>query len=256
VGGKAGRGPEPLEVLGEVTAPSGRLAVFDIGMFNMLSREQLEPMLIVADGLPRDRPLRVVGQRMGSGKFADCWAWFGVELATGTPRMGKALGEAVVDFARLVFIDHAAIDAWEHDKTLDGKADFVFWGGDDVPKLAKAAEAPELDDGQYGWIDLPIEEARTYGLRVEAIKQERGWRAGTDFRPHSHHYLALREARDSATGSGTITVGGARVCLAFTSWGDGVFPVHLDQGDGGEKLRVRVQLQTPASLAAMHAVNA
>lgn len=256
MGGKVGRGPGPIEVLGEVTLPSGVLAIFDVGMFGMLTREQLEPMLVVAADLPTGRALRVVGQRMGTGKFADCWAWFGVELADGVPKWARSLGAAPVDFARLMFIDRGAIDAWQHDEPLDGQADFVFWGGDDVPKLAKAAEAPALGDGNYGWENLPIEEARKHGLRVEAIKARKGWRAGTDFRPHSHHYLALREARDTKTGSGTIAVGGAKACLAFTSWGDGVFPVFLDQAVDGTKLRVRVQLQTPESLAAMHAVNA
>src|SRR5687768_17657474 len=42
----------------------------------------------------------------------------------------KKLGECSVDFARLACVDFAALDSWQHDESLDGKADVVFWGRD------------------------------------------------------------------------------------------------------------------------------
>jgi len=60
------------EVLGTVTCPSGRLAVFDIGLAGFLPREALEPALIVVD-LPAERPLRVHGPRVRARYRA---AWF------------------------------------------------------------------------------------------------------------------------------------------------------------------------------------
>jgi hypothetical protein len=36
--------------------------------------------------------------------------------------------------------------------------------------------------------------------------------------------------------------------LVFTSWGDGVFPVFLEEDAAGRPLRVRIQLATAAAL--------
>ena len=78
----------------------------------------------------------------------------------------------------------------------------------------------------------------------------------TDLRPHSHHFVALAAARQSKDGAGTIEVGGAKVCLFFTSWGDGVFPIYLDRDQHDRPVQLRVQLNTADAIAAMHSVNA
>src|SRR5689334_20148189 len=49
-----------VERLGEVTAPSGTLALFDVGLVGYLPRPALEPALVKAD-VPRDRTLPVLG---------------------------------------------------------------------------------------------------------------------------------------------------------------------------------------------------
>jgi hypothetical protein len=98
---------------------------------------------------------------------------------------------------------------------------------------------------------LPAEKA----LAVDKLKAANKWGLMIDFRPHSHHFLALAEARKSKLGAGTIEVGGARVCLFFTSWGDGVFPIYLDLDQTDQPVQLRVQLNTTDAVAAMHAVN-
>jgi hypothetical protein len=45
-------------------------------------------------------------------------------------------------------------------------------------------------------------------------------------RPHSHSYQVLAQMPPSETGSGVIGIAGAQMCAFFTSWGDGLFPVH------------------------------
>lgn len=238
--------------LGEITAPSGKLAVFDIGLVGYLPREALEPALVTAE-VPKNRKLAVVGRRVGKGRFADCWDHVAVQLGKGEVAHSKKLGEAGVDFARLVCMDHGALDHWKHEDSLDGRADFVFWGRD-AAALAKAMGAPRASEG-FGWRNLPVAEAEAKGLAAERLKAENHWLLATDYRPHSHHFHALAAARKSKQGAGTIAVGKAKVCLFFTSWGDGVFPIYMDLDHDDRAIQIRVQLQTADSNAAMAAVN-
>jgi hypothetical protein len=264
--------------LGSITVPSGTLALFDIGLMGYLPRETLDPMLICTQ-VPSDRPLAVVGTRVGKGRFADCWDHVSVELAdrldapelrersdarreavdSGAPRSvpghrevthARKLGEAAVDFARLICMDRAAIDHWQHEDSLDQLADFVFWGRDDAA-LARALGARRLPGGDgYGWINLPMAEAEAKADRAAQLKSENKWLLATDLRPHSHHFDALAAARASPSGAGVLEVGGARVLLFFTSWGDGVFPVYLDLDQDDRPVRIRIQLAPAESSAA------
>jgi hypothetical protein len=242
-----------IEELGRVGVPSGELAVYDVGLAGSLAAEQLATWMVVCGGVPRDRPLRVIGARLGRGRFARCWDWVAVECGAGEIASSEPLGEATVDFARLLWIDRRGVDAWEHERSLDGKADFVFWGRD-AEALAAELDAPAIDEG-YGWIDLDVVECITRGTRAEELKVARGWRLATDFRPHSHHYLTLAQQRTTPTESGTIDVGGSPVCQFHTTWGDGVFPVFADRDAAGALVRVRVQLATADSEGAMEELN-
>jgi hypothetical protein len=164
------------------------LVVLDIGLVGFLPREALEPMLVAVD-VPRDRALRVVGKKVASGRYADCWDHVAVELGDGDVARYEKLGDAAVDFARLAFIDRAALDAWKHEDSLDGKADVVFWGRD-AAALAKAMRAPKIAEG-YGWTDLAVADADAKNDRAARLKSENRWLLATDLRPHSHHFHAL-----------------------------------------------------------------
>lgn len=240
------------ERLGEITVPSGTLAVFDVGLVGYLPRPALEPALVTAS-VPSDRALPVVGRRVGKGRFADCWDHVAVKLGDGEVAASKKLGEAGVDFARLVCMDHGALDHWKHEDSLDGLADFVFWGRD-AAQLAHAMNAKANKEG-YGWTNLPVDEAEARALQADKLKAAHRWLLAMDFRPHSHHFHALAAARQSPRGAGTIEVGGAKVCLFFTSWGDGVFPIYLDLDHEQRPVQVRVQLATADANAATRAVN-
>jgi len=240
------------EVLGEITVPSGTLTVFDVGLVGYLPRPALEPALVKAT-VPADRTLPVIGRRVGKGRFGDCWDHVAVRIGDGEISSSKKLGEAGVDFARLVFMDHGALDHWQHEDSLDGLADFVFWGRD-AASLARAIGAPATKEG-YGWTNLTVAAADAKALDADKLKAANHWLLATDLRPHSHHFHALAAARKSPQGVGTIEVGGAKVCLFFTSWGDGVFPVYLDVDAHDQPVQIRVQLETADSSAAMHSVN-
>jgi hypothetical protein len=168
------------------------LAIFDIGLLGFLPREALEPAIIKV-GVPGDHALQVIGQRVGKGRFSACWDHVSVMLGEGEPHTTKKLGEAGVDFARLILIDHAALDHWQHDDALDGKADLVFWGRDEAA-LSRTLGAPKLPEG-YGWTDLSLADAEAKEDLAARKKAENGWALATDLRPHTHHYFALAAAR-------------------------------------------------------------
>jgi hypothetical protein len=123
---------------------------------------------------------------------------------------------------------------------MDGKADFVFWGRD-AAEAARQAKAPALGDGEFGWRNLPADQAARLGIAVEEQRQM-GLRFATDFRPHSHHYYVMDQIRTTPTGSATLEVGGTRLCAFNTTWGDGCFPVFRDLDSQGALVRLRIEL--------------
>ena len=229
------------EPLGTITCPSGTLAIFDIGLHGYLPRPALEPAIVKAS-VPADRELTVVGARLGRGRFADCWDHVSVVLGDGEVHHSKKLGEAGVDFARLVCVDHASLDDWQHDDSLDGLADVMFWGRDEK-QLASSMRAPRTKDG-YGWSNLTVAAAEAKLMEAERKKAENKWLLATDFRPHSHHFHALAAARANPKGAGEMELGASRMLLFFTSWGDGVYPIYLDTDHEDHPVRVRIQLAT------------
>ncbi|MEP7342230.1 MAG: hypothetical protein ABI977_31160 [Acidobacteriota bacterium] len=205
----------------------------------------------VVGGLPPDQAMKVYGVRMNHPDLQDRWRWVWLEVCSGMPTVKRQpVGHVAVDWARLMFADVDALGQWMHEEPLDGKGDFLFWGRDSSI-AASATQAPQLAEG-YGWLDLPLDEAAELGLKVEEIREQQRLKFITDFRPHSHHYFVMRQVRSERTGSGVIDVGGARMCVFMTSWGDGFYPVICDYGEKGQLLRVRIELgnlsgqETPA----------
>lgn len=194
----------------------------------------------IAD-LPADARLEVYGSRMGKGEFDDRWRHIELEVASGAVVEEEVVGEVAVDKARVALFDVDALASWKHDESIDGRADFVFWGLD-AAKAAEISRAARLEDGQFGWTELAIEEAIERGTAVEQLRAERSFRFVTDFRPHSHHFQVMAQVRGSATESGTLEVGGARMCAFMTSWGDGIFPIERLLARDGGLLGIRLVL--------------
>jgi hypothetical protein len=195
--------------------------------------------------LPADRAFDVVARR-SDGEW-DGWRDLSVQVSDAPVASTKAIGEVGVDWARLAFADVDALGRWEHEKPLDGLADVLFWGGSDAEEAASRFGVSHVDtpgdEGSYGWTDLPVDLAAEYAMTVQAWKDEvPGRKLGLDFRPHSHHWRVMARVRASATESGTITVGGAEILFAMTSWGDGFFPVEADYDATGSLVAVRVNL--------------
>ncbi|MGE0707861.1 MAG: hypothetical protein AB7N76_12870 [Planctomycetota bacterium] len=205
-------------------------------------------------GLPRDRPLELRGERVAEGVFAGLWEHVELRLRPGAAacRLERA-GFVAVDWSRILFGDLDALRSWNHDEPRDGLADCVFWGlhGEELARLTKA---PALEGDTFGWLDQPVEVAVKRCVEVERLRDRRGLRAACDFRPHSDHYAILGQIRATPTESGTVEVGGAEMCGFNTTWGDGFFPV-LRVYEDSELVAVRVHLATEAAEEAMRQVN-
>jgi hypothetical protein len=200
--------------------------------------------VVAIAGLPRDRKLPVRGQRMPGDDDPDRWRHVYLECRPNTPvARAELIGSVAVDKARLMFADVDALGEWKHEEPFDGLADVVFWGLD-AAALAAEAGAPRRSGSEFGWSDLPVDEAADRALRLQDLRDARGWKLALDFRPHSHHYQMMAQVRSSPTGSGTLAIGpsGAMFCLFRTTWGDGYFPVYRDLASDGSLVRVRVDV--------------
>jgi hypothetical protein len=228
-------------VLGEITVPSGQLGIFDIGLFGYLPLPALEPAIVKAE-VPRDRPLAVVGRKVGVGRFAERWDHVSIVLGDGVAVATKKLGEAGVDFAHLAFLDLALLPHWQHDDSLDGRADVIFSGRDER-LLASAMVAPRATDG-YGWVDLPLAQAEAKADVAARKKAENRWLLDIELRPHSHHFHALAAVRGNRFYAGTLELAGARMMLLLTGWGVGVVPIYVDVDASDRPVRIRIQLAT------------
>jgi hypothetical protein len=197
---------------------------------------------VAVSGLPPGQTMKVYGVRMSHPDYRERWRWVWLEVCSGLPTVeSRTVGDVAVDWARLMFADVDALGQWRHQDPLDGKADFLFWGKD-ASIAATTTQAPPLMKESYGWLDLPVDEVTELGLQVEEIRERWELKFTTDFRPHSHHYYVMRQVRSTPTESGVIDVGGARMCVFMTTWGDGFYPVICDFGKEGQLLRVRIEL--------------
>ena len=138
--------------------------------------------------------------------------------------------------------DFDVLDAWHHEDSLDGLADFVFWGRD-AEKAALTLNAPALSAKEFGWTNLPVETVQERGAAVEEHQLTNNLKLATDFRPHSHHWQVMRDSRTSSTESGMTDVDGVQVCNFMTTWGDGIFEVHRDLSNSDELVQIRIEFE-------------
>ncbi|TDV56198.1 hypothetical protein [Actinophytocola oryzae] len=196
--------------------------------------------VVAVGGVPADRAVRVEATPRHFGDLGVRWQEISLRVADDIVARSVRLGDVGVDWARLAFADADALGEWRHHAALDGRADVAFWGSSRDEAVAEFG-GTELPEGVHGWENLELEAA------IERYEAVESWSEAApdrllrlDFRPHSHHYQVMRRVRASDHESGTVTVAGAEVLFAMTSWGDGYFPVHADYSPAGELLAVRV----------------
>ncbi len=264
-----------LESLGYVVSRSGVLLVADFGLFGAWTgdppgraiREALSQGRygfehqgvpgVAIPNVPVNTELPVSGLRIDGGPFEGMWQAVFVDFVP-QPRAARTIeaGRIVVDAARAGFFDIDAAAAWKHDEPVDGKADVAFWGlhGEEV---ARRFGAGRIEEDNFGWMDMPLAQAHNVAQQLEQLRNAGELRFAYDFRPHSHHYVMMKQVRSNATESGVIGIGGQQaVCGFMTSWGDGEFPVMLDFDEAGALTRCGLFLATEQAQRNMRDVNA
>jgi hypothetical protein len=206
------------------------------------------PVVVLGD-VPRDRPL-VVQAVAATGDDGGRWASLQLSLSEHPVVETVELGHIRVDWARVVFADAAALGAWQHETPIDGLFDVAFWGAAQQ-EAAEVFEAPLLgepgEEGIHGWRGLTQQAAVAKAQELMAWQAAApGRRLMVDFRPRSHHWQVMREVRGSELEAGTITVDGASVLFAMTTWGDGWFPASLGLAADGTPVRLRLAFTSPA----------
>lgn len=146
-------------------------------------------------------------------------------------RSFEELGQVTIPSGVALVIDTGLLKFWCHDRPplMPEEA-----APGDVVASANAATDFRLEG--------PVRETVQRGIAVEEMRDREGYRFATDCRPHSHHFLVMRQVRATPTESGSVEVGGATVCTFMTTWGDGFFPVYRDLDAGGRLVRVRIDL--------------
>jgi len=197
---------------------------------------------VAVDGLPRDRALPVVGVPMPPGEFAGRFRSIDVVVE---PDATVARSERVfgvrVDHGQLACIDLDVLDAFHAGRSLDGKADYVFWGRD-AAAVAEEFGAPRIDEREHGWLDIPVDEVGEHAAPIQAAMEERGLALAVDYRPHCHVEQINRQVRSQASRAGEIRVNDRRVCGFDNRWGDGVYAIVRDVDSDGRLVRVRMDV--------------
>jgi hypothetical protein len=196
--------------------------------------------VVSVGGLPTDRPLPVTAQ---PGEWG--WSHFRILVGDGPVASTRGLGSIGVDYARLVFADASALNAWVHEDPIDGLADVVFWGRNEI-EIAADFHAPRTGtpgDDHYGWLNLPVGEAYAKAVALdERRRAEPERKFAFDFRPHSHHWQVMARVRASVHEAAVIEVGDANIMFAMTSVGDGFFLVHLELDGTGALTAIQVTI--------------
>ncbi len=194
----------------------------------------------VVGDVPTSVPLGVFGQRLNRQEN-ERWERVLIDCRPQAPiARSEMVGSVGVDYARLLVADVDALGAWQHEKSLDGLADYIFWGRD-AERAARALDAPRLGQDEFGWTDVREAFAQERGLAVENYREKKDLKFATDYRPHSHHWSVMKPTRESSTESGMTEVGGATVCNFMTTWGDGLFDVYRDVAESGQLVQIRIE---------------
>ncbi|MFF3418461.1 hypothetical protein ACFYW9_27710 [Streptomyces sp. NPDC002698] len=172
------------------------------------------------------------------------------------------LGDLPVDRCGMVLGDARALDSFVglSGESIDGLADVTYWGKHEGDAHARfgGERAPQYDgQGPYGWLDLPLHEARELAGRLRNRLSEgplSGLVVSVD--AHTHFHLLHRAGQTHPLLAGQIEIEGGQVLGLGWDQGDHsmrhhgerawdqVYPVTLEQRDTTALLRWTIPTQT------------
>ncbi|RYZ44262.1 MAG: DUF2185 domain-containing protein [Myxococcaceae bacterium] len=199
---------------------------------------------VVADGLPRDRGLQVIGVPMPRGEFAGRWRSIDVVVDGKAEAVrSEQVSGVMVDHGQLLFAGLGPMGRFRMWESLDGLADYVFFGKD-APALAKELGASDLGKGVFGWKDLPVAQVGEKATPLQERIGKDSLAVGVDYRPHCNLERLNAQLRESEEDAGSLVLDGARAVGCGNRWGDGIFPVSRHFDAKGRTVRLRVELGT------------
>ena len=199
---------------------------------------------VAAEGLPTGRPLPVVGVPIPEGEFGGRWASIDVVVQENAEvaRTDRVAG-ITVEHGELLFAGLEPLGHFRMWTSLDGLADYVFWG-EDAARVAQESGAQSLGRDLFGWKDLPEDQVTGKARPLQSRIEQEGLRLVVDYRPHCNLERLHAQVRERESEFGQLVLGGARVVGGSTRWGDGVFEVSRHFDAGGRLIRVSVELGT------------
>lgn len=238
---------------GWIMAPSGRLVVLDPRTIDLavpdyragsMTARELVPLLekrrcaFVVENVPTEWLAVWTESDSEDGEIARV----AVGLREGDASRKECVGGVDSLGAQFLIADAEAVAQWEQTDTLDGLADFVCWGRD-VAEVCESRGVPRLSEGEYGWTNLPIDDALRLGAPLEELAEQGQQLFRTDFRPHSHFFQLLQQMRDSSSQSiGFVEVAGTRVCGVSSMSSGARQDVEVTFSDDGTALGVWLEL--------------
>ena len=205
---------------------------------------------VVAGDLPNDRDLPVVGTLMPDGEFGGRFAHIDIVVQDGEATDGDRVAGVMVDHGQLMFAGLGPLGAFRVWESLDGLADFVFWGRD-AKRVADRFGAGSLDDTHFGWVDVPVEEVGGKAGPVQRYVADEKLAVGIDYRPHCNLERFNALMRSSEADTAQLDLAGAATVACGNRWGDGIFSVERRRAADGSIAAIRVELATEQRMAQM-----
>lgn len=209
---------------------------------------------VAVGGLPAGQTLPIEATPMPSGEFTGRWRSIDVVIdAKAVVAQSLPVQGIMVEHGQVIFADLEAFGQFRMWESLDGLADFIFWGKD-AKVIAEKFQAPQLDDQQFGWLNVPDAQMHRYAQPVQAWIASQKLRAGVDYRPHCNLERLNAQIRDKELESGQLELAGAKVCGLRNRWGDGIFTVIRDLDARGSLIRVRLDVGNEETQARLRRV--
>ncbi len=198
---------------------------------------------VAIGGVPAGRSLQVVANGLPEdSEFTGRWRSIDVVIDEVTPvARSIPLQGVMVEHGQLICADLEAFGSFRMWEPLDGLADFIFWGKD-AAAVAKKFNAPQLETGQYGWVDVPDGVISTHAQPVQDWVESEKLHVAVDYRPHCNLEKLNTQIRTTDLEAGQIDLAGTKACGFSNRWGDGIFTVIRDLASDGQLLRIRLDV--------------
>lgn len=198
---------------------------------------------VAIQNVPTNRALPIYAFPMPEdGDFRGRWRSIDIIIdAQATIANSEIITGVMVEYGQLLCCDLQAYGEFRMGQSLDGLGDFVFWGADAV-KIAKTYNAPKLNEYEYGWKNLPIDQINTLADQVQDHIDNNQLRAGVDYRPHCNLEKLNAQIRTTEIEAGQLTLNNAKACGFSNRWGDGIFDVICDSDPSGNLVRIRIDV--------------